>query len=649
MNLEDMKEQVNLYKYLDNAGHKLEKIGANEYRVNPCPVCGHKDHFTIYTDTNSFYSFSCINKGGSIIDYMIEVEGMSKEKAIEDLKQLAGAPLVTEGKQIKDNLKAGAIQGKGPTDNSAKTAEEAQKKTLSLIERALEGNTCKYYYTRALTDKTIQAYKLGYIPDGHKMGPDFIGKYLLPVSDKYCILRSEDGQYRNIGKPELFNKQYLETPSLTGQEVFITEGIFDALSLEELDRPAVSINSTTNKGKLLEALEANREQLKDKTFIIALDQDTDGKKTAEVILDGAQGLGLQAVIFNLEGYKDINEALTAKDLPRQLQQFEENLQEQLEAEKLKGTVYEYLKDEFELDQAKRISEPDIKTGIASLDRALGSGLYPGLYILGAISSLGKTALALQLADTIAAAQQQVLFFSLEMGRYEMTCRSLTREYFRKQIKGLDLKQALDLAREDNTMSTGYVIRPGFNNVDIYSKPEFKAALEEYKQGPAKYLSLIEGDFNQTIDRIEEMAEASAIRTGKRPVIFIDYLQVIQPPAESRLSEKQHIDQVIVRLKQLSRKLDLPVIAISSFNRASYEEGGPTMKAFKESGSIEYSADVLLYMQLRKGNEEDLNKVKDLQPRPINLVILKNRRGQAFSEIPLDYYTKQNFFTENISS
>jgi len=235
-----------------------------------------------------------------------------------------------------------------------------------------------------------------------------------------------------------------------------------------------------------------------------------------------------------------------------------------------------------------------------------------------------------------------------MGKYEMTCRSLTREYFRKQIKGLDLDQALKLAREDNTMSTGYVIRPGFNNVDIYSKPEFKTALEEYKRGPAKYLSLIEGDFNQTIERIEEMTEASTIRTGNRPVVIIDYLQVIQPPAESRLSEKQHIDQVIVRLKQLSRKLDLPVMAISSFNRASYEEGGPTMKAFKESGSIEYSADVLLYMQLRKGKDEDINEVKDRQPRPINLVILKNRRGQAFQEIPLDYYTKQNYFTENIS-
>ena len=640
MNLEDMKKQVDMYKYLDNAGHNLEKVGNSTYRVNPCPACGHKDHFTIYQDTNSYSSFSGCCNGGSIIDYMQEVEGMSMERAIKTLKQLAGAPLRTEGKQGED-------QGPAAADK-----KEIQKETLSLIERA-KGNTCNYYYSRGLTDKTINAYKLGYIPEGYnKPGYGKAFKYLLPVSDTCSILRSEDGagedKYKFVGKAELFNSRYIENPSLTGQEVFITEGIFDALSLEELDRPAVAINSTANKGKLLEALEANREQLKDKTFIIALDTDTEGTHTAEKLLEGAQGLGLQAVMFNLEGYKDINEALTAKDLPRQLQQFEEGLQEQLEADKLKGTVYEYLKDEFELDQAKRLEEPDIKTGITSLDRALGSGLYPGLYILGAISSLGKTALALQLADTIAAAQQQVLFFSLEMGKYEMTCRSLTREYFRKQIKGLDLDQALKLAREDNTMSTGYVIRPGFNNVDIYSKPEFKTALEEYKRGPAKYLSLIEGDFNQTIDKIEEMTEASTVRTGNRPVVIIDYLQVIQPPAESRLSEKQHIDQVIVRLKQLSRKLDLPVMAISSFNRASYEEGGPTMKAFKESGSIEYSADVLLYMQLRKGKDEDINEVKDRQPRPINLVILKNRRGQAFQEIPLDYYTKQNYFTENIS-
>lgn len=647
MDIENLKESISLYQYIDNAGHKLKRIGANEYRVDPCPVCGHKDHFTIYPDTNSYFSFSGCCNGGSIIDYLIEVESMDQAQAIERIKQLADntGGFTLEAIPEKEQRQARAVMNK-----EAAQRTEAHKKTLSMLkEKALKGNTCKYYYTRGLTDKTIEAYNLGYISKGHKIGPDFKGKYLLPVSDTFCILRSEDEKekYRNIGSPDLFNVRYLQDPALTGQEVFITEGIFDALSLEELDRPAVALNSTANKGKLLAALQANRDSLKDKLFIIALDTDTEGTQAAEAIASGAQGLGLRTVIFNLEGYKDINEALTA-DREALARQLDEGLQEQLEASKLQGTVYEYLLEDFELDQIKRIEEPDIKTGINSLDKALGSGLYPGLYIVGAISSLGKTALALQLADNIAAGKQQVLFFSLEMGRYEMTCRSLTREYFKGLTEDLDMNGALELARKDSTISTGYVIRPGYNNTDIYSRPEFKKALEGYKRGPAKYLSLVEGDFNLTIDKMEAVIESSIARTGSRPVVFIDYLQVIQPAADSRLSDKQHIDQVVVRLKQLSRRLDLPVVAVSSFNRASYsDEGGPSMAAFKESGSIEYSADVLLYMQLRRGKDDDINEVKNKQPRPINLVILKNRRGLAFEEVKLDYYTKQNYFTENL--
>ena len=627
MQIEELKDTVGLKEYIESSGQQLEKVGPGTYRINPCPVCGHKDHFTIYQESNSYSSFSRCCKGGSIIDYMMEVEKMDQAQAIDKLKQLAGI----EKEQSQ------------PT-------EKEQRKAASLVGEAAIGDNTDYYYNRGLTDKTIKAYGLGFLPGGYdKPGYGKAFKYLLPVSDNFCILRSEDGKdkYRNIGSPELFNSRYIDNPSLTGQEVFITEGVFDALSLEELDRPAVALNSIANKGKLLEALEANKEKLQGKLFVIALDTDAEGTQTAETIAAAAQQLNLQAVIFNLEGYKDINEALTAdrEGLARQL---EEGLQLQLEAEKLKGTVYEYLTDEYELDQAKRINEPDIKTGITGLDRALGRGLYPGLYILGAISSLGKTGFASQLADTIAEAGQRVLFFSLEMGRYEMTARSLTREYFKRAISRLDMEGAVKLAREDHTISTGCVMRPGHNNIDVYGRPDFKTALEAYKQGPAKYLSLIEGDFNLTIGKMEEAIEASITRTGSRPVVFIDYLQVIQPAAESRLSDKQHVDQLVVRLKQLSRRLDLPVMAVSSFNRASYnEEAGPSMTAFKESGAIEYGADVLLYMQLRREAGEDINTTKNKQPRPINLVILKNRRGLAFEEVKLDYYTKQNYFTENL--
>jgi len=88
--LEDLKEKVSIVDYIERSGLKLEKAGQNAYRLNPCPVCGHSDHFTIYPGTNSYTSFSGCCRGGSIIDYMIEVEGLEQDQAIERLKELAG-------------------------------------------------------------------------------------------------------------------------------------------------------------------------------------------------------------------------------------------------------------------------------------------------------------------------------------------------------------------------------------------------------------------------------------------------------------------------------------------------------------------------------------------------------------------------------
>jgi len=90
MQLEDLKDRVKLIDYVEQNGARLEKAGQNAYRINPCPICGHKDHFTVYPDSNSYTSFSGCCQGGSIIDYMIEVEGLSQNEAISKLKKMAG-------------------------------------------------------------------------------------------------------------------------------------------------------------------------------------------------------------------------------------------------------------------------------------------------------------------------------------------------------------------------------------------------------------------------------------------------------------------------------------------------------------------------------------------------------------------------------
>ncbi len=638
MNLEDLKKQVDLYKYIDNAGHSIEKVGDKKYWVNPCPVCGHKDHFTIYTDTNSYYSFSGCSNGGSIIDYMQEVEGMSMQGAIDTLKQLAGDPLVTEEKQREvegPGANTGKNTDKAPADNSTKTAAspvDNNEKTTDpeeikqMVEQA-QGGADTYYRDRGLTDKTIKGYKLGYLPGGYnKPGYGQAFKYVIPVSDTHIILRSDNNQerYRKIGKAEITNIQYLQDPSLT--EIFITEGIFDALSLEELDRPAIALNSTSGAKQFIEALEANRDQLKGKRFILALDDDQGGRKTAEQLKGALLDMDLPFNELSLAGHKDINEYYRAD---------KKGLLQRIEALPLSGTIYEYLLEGFEVDQAQRLSEPDIKTGLETFDKALGGGMYPGLYVMGAISSLGKTALALQLADRIANQQQPVIFFSLEMGKYEMTCRSLARVLFEQS--------------GDPEISTGHILKTNYKGQDIYSQDYFKEALEAYKQGPAKYLTLLEGDFAIDVNKLRDMVKEYMNKTGKRPVVFVDYLQVLKP-IDSRMTDKQNIDFTIVELKRMSRDLNLPVIVVSSFNRAGYKKE-VAFEAFKESGAIEFTADVVIALGLRgvevdkEGKATNINELKSEEIRPLDMVLLKNRRGRAYEVIPLDYWPRQNYFAE----
>ena len=614
MHLEGLKEKVKLLDYVQKNGGQIEKAGQNTYRLNPCPVCGHKDHFTIYPENNSYYSFSGCCEGGSIIDYMIEIEGMTQAQAIDKVKQMAG--IEKEEAQIK---KTNTFPVETETPQKPKLTAEEIKDTAALVEKA-QNNKTDYYHSRGLTEKTIKKYKLGYLPSGHKYGGAF--KYVLPVNESFIILRSnnEQDRYRNIGNTEILNLHYLQDPSLTDKQIFITEGFFDALSLEELDLPAVALNSTAMCDTLINSLRDYQEQLKEKLFVLALDEDQGGRETAKKLKEAMLELNIPFTELRLNGYKDINQYFQ-KDSTALLQQIK-NLP-------LKGTTYEYLQEGFELDQLKRINEPDILTGLNRFDYTLGGGLYPGLYVLGAISSLGKTALALQLADKIAEQEQKVLFFSLEMGRYEMTCRSLARVLFEQH--------------GNKEITTGNILKTNYKGQDLYSKTFFKEALDSYKEGPARNLTLHEGNYDLDINMLRGLVSEHINRTGERPVVFVDYLQVLRP-VDLRITEKQHIDLTIVELKRISRDYDLPVIAVSSFNRANYKTD-VTFEAFKESGAIEYTADVVIALQMRKNETDDINELKNREPRPLEMVLLKNRRGRAYEVIELDYWPKQNFFAE----
>ena len=102
----------------------------------------------------------------------------------------------------------------------------------------------------------------------------------------------------------------------------------------------------------------------------------------------------------------------------------------------------------------------------------------------------------------------------------------------------------------------------------------------------------------------------------------------------------------MELKRISRDYKKPVIAISSLNRQSYSKK-ISMEAFKESGAIEYSSDVLIGLQLKGVGTPnfDVDTAKSKNPREIELVILKNRNGQTGKKVTYNFYPMFNYYRE----
>ena len=157
-------------------------------------------------------------------------------------------------------------------------------------------------------------------------------------------------------------------------------------------------------------------------LILALDNDDAGIRTADSLKTALKDLGVLFIEYNIAGeYKDANEMLVKdkyglknniEEALKKAAVLEQGLLRELQQEE----SCEHYIDDFIDGIEKSVDTPFISTGFSGLDYELDGGLYEGFYVLGAISSLGKTTLALQIADNIAAADDNtdVLIFSLEM-------------------------------------------------------------------------------------------------------------------------------------------------------------------------------------------------------------------------------------------
>ena len=239
----------------------------------------------------------------------------------------------------------------------------------------------------------------------------------------------------------------------------------------------------------------------------------------------------------------------------------------------------------------------ISTGLSDLDRVLGGFKDSHLAIIAGRPSMGKSALALNIAYAAATAKKSVLFFSLEMNQTELMDRLLT------------MKSGVD----------GWKISQGRLTSDEFSRvSEAMASLSELPftidDGTGLNIAKLRSEVNRFVQR------------NPVDIIFIDYLQLMDGMGGHKRSETNRVSEIteISRgLKILARDLDKPIVALSQLSRAveTRPDKRPILSDLRDSGSIEQDADVVLMLY-----RDDYYKENSKKPGVVEVTLKKHRNG-----------------------
>ncbi|MGD0920843.1 MAG: replicative DNA helicase [Terriglobia bacterium] len=255
------------------------------------------------------------------------------------------------------------------------------------------------------------------------------------------------------------------------------------------------------------------------------------------------------------------------------------------------------------DRGQRVT--GVETGFVDLDN-LTSGLQPGeLIIVASRPSLGKTALALNIAANAAKNGSVVGVFSLEMSKESLLIRLLCSE-----------------ARIDS-----HKLRTGFSSREDWNK--MTQALGRLAEAPLFI------DDTPALSIMQIRAKARRLKAEKGlDLLIVDYLQLVTGHGrfENRTQEVSFISR---SLKSIAKELRVPVLALSQLSRAPEQRPGqrPQLSDLRESGSIEQDADVVIFIFREKRTAEETETEMDRHGVETRLIIGKQRNGPT-GEVPV---------------
>lgn len=629
----------------------LAETGRSTRKPFLCINPEHDDHnpsMSFDSKHNIVKCFSC-GKSYDVLDLIgIDkgIKGFSAE-CEEACKMFKIAPIegTSAGSKSSTSVFNAPIDGNTNHSDSEGTREETGKDYSSYFKacnKALIENGCQYLKERGLSDFSCEAFNIGLDNSFHTVSAE--GKQ---VTWQALIIPTGEGKYsfkaRNIdaeashkdryrmttgGSSELFNMKAIKHAD---KPIFVVEGELDAMAIFESGGTAVALGSTANASKFMKEVKAVKPK---QPIVLALDNDYEGANAQSSMNEELEQLHIRHLIFgNLYGkYKDADEL--RQNEPKKL---EDNIQIVIEMLKAPDNTADYISNKL-AGEIKTFKESGhISTGFKQLDKKTG-GIYPGLYVIGGISSVGKTTYVAQICDQMAAGGENVLYFSMEQSRLEMVSKSIARQSYKKDrmnaVTSLELRNGSPAAK----------------------------SIEEYRKSVSTRISVIEGNFDCTVGKIRDYTEEYMQSNNCRPVVCIDYLQLLrgEPDSTGRIPSdtKTVTDNNVTELKRMSRSLNIPVLVISSLNRSNYLTP-VDFESFKESGGIEYSCDVLIGVQLDAINEplfsksdakitekrERIKEAKQENPRKIEVSCLKNRYGVSNWNVKYSYNAAYDTFTE----
>ena len=246
----------------------------------------------------------------------------------------------------------------------------------------------------------------------------------------------------------------------------------------------------------------------------------------------------------------------------------------------------------------------LSTGIAELND-MTTGFQPSDFIIiGARPSIGKTALALNMAAHVALRERRpVAFFSLEMPGIALAQRLISSEAL----------------VEGKKMKSGYMTSADFKKiVDI---------TEALYEAPLFIVDVPNMDFLELRSQARKLLVKESVE-----IIFIDYLGLIGHKNKA-LPRHEQISEISRSLKSLARELKIPIVVLCQVNRETERSGHgqpPSLANIRDSGSIEQDADLVMFLHKkappkakREGEQEEELPAEGV---PTELIIAKQRNG-----------------------